>query len=325
MGKGENMRKYVSGVFFALLASGACDVTREEYATNSCELSRRECRIRYSTLSGYGRYCGTATAPCDLEDVEDEDTLSDEKPAESPEAAAPVKSDSARPAAAAPLGDRGIASPEGERYSAFEFPCVRDSQCGPGKCTDGQCYYGCQSDEQCGSGDRCSVESGLRICLPDPNPVVQCTRTAQCDDGAVCLNGTCRQSCTGTEQCTNGLDRCAVGICQPDRRPLAECVLSSECRSGFVCLDGSCVAECPPGSDGEVCLAGPIGGAPNQSIGDEPNQSVGPVLNPPSVSVDAGVSDEDEGDEDEGDEDEGDEGDEPEEADAGPPPIRDIE
>jgi hypothetical protein len=310
------MRKYVSGVFFALLASvasGACDMTREPYATNSCELSRKECRIRYSTLSGYGRYCGTATAPCDLD--EEEDATSEAKPADAPAAVAPAKTDPA-PAAAAPVqfGDRGVASPQGERYSAFEFPCQRDSQCGPGKCTDGQCYYGCQSDEQCGSGDRCSVESGLRICLPDPNPVVQCTRTAQCGDGAVCLNGLCRQSCTETEQCNNGLDRCAAGICQPDRRPLAECVLSSECRAGFVCLDGSCVAECPPGSDGEVCLAGPIGGPPNQSIGDEPNQSVGPVLNPPGVQADAGVAEEPEPE------------DEPEdEADAGLPPNQDIQ
>jgi len=314
------MRKYVAGVFFVLLASSACDVTREGYATNSCELSRKECRIRYSTLSGYGRYCGTATAPCDLSDEEEEEGATSELRPESSEAPAPAKTDSTPAAAVAPQGgDRGVASPQGERYSAFEFPCQRDSQCGPGKCTDGQCYYGCQSDEQCGSGDRCSVESGLRICLPDPNPVVECTRTAQCGDGAVCLNGSCRQSCTGTDQCNNGLDRCAVGICQPDRRPLAECVLSSECRSGFVCLDGSCVAECPPGSDGEVCLAGPIGGPPNQSIGEEPNQSVGPVLEPPRVNVDAGVSEEPEDSDEDSDEDES------EEADAGPPPIRDIE
>jgi Cys-rich repeat protein len=121
---------------------------------------------------------------------------------------------------------------------------------------EGDCYYGCQSDLQCGSGDRCAVEQGTRICLPDPNPPVTCTRSAQCSAGHVCLNGTCLQSCTETEQCKNLVDRCASGVCQPDRRPLGQCVLTSECAAGFVCLDGACVGACTEVGDAGVCLPG---------------------------------------------------------------------
>jgi hypothetical protein len=163
------------------------------------------------------------------------------------------------PSSEAQGGDRGAAPlPNPERYSAFDFACERDSQCGPGKCLQGDCYYGCQSDSQCGSGDRCAVESGTRICRPDPNPPVLCTRTAQCSGTAVCLNGSCRQTCTETEQCDNLLDRCAGGICQPDRRPLGQCVLNEECGDGLVCLDGSCVAACAS-PDAGICLVPPRG------------------------------------------------------------------
>jgi hypothetical protein len=71
----------------------------------------------------------------------------------------------------------------------------------------------------------------------------------------LCLNGSCRQTCSETEQCSNLLDRCASGVCQPDRRPLGECVLNEECPAGSVCLDGSCVDACAGAPDGGVCLA----------------------------------------------------------------------
>jgi hypothetical protein len=168
------------------------------------------------------------------------------------EVATPARSE---PALSSPADQGAAALPDARRFSAFDIACTRDSQCGPGKCVDGECFYGCQSDAQCGSGDRCSVESGTRICLPDPNPPVQCTRTAQCASGRICLNGSCRQTCSETEQCSNLLDRCASGVCQPDRRPLGQCVLNEECPAGSVCLDGSCVDACASTPDGGVCLA----------------------------------------------------------------------
>jgi len=154
--------------------------------------------------------------------------------------------------------NEGAAQPAGgDRYTAFEFPCTRDSQCGPGRCSDGNCYYGCNSDAQCGSGDRCAVESGMRICTPDPNPPIECTRSAQCEANNVCLNGGCREQCTDTAQCTNSLDRCVNGVCTPDRRPLGECVVDTECAEGLACLDGKCVEACWQGgaTDAGACVA----------------------------------------------------------------------
>jgi len=165
---------------------------------------------------------------------------------------------------------------------------------------DGDCYYGCHSDAQCGSGDRCSQETGARVCQPDPNPPVACTRTAQCAEGFACLNGGCRQQCTSTEQCTNLLDRCGSGVCVPDRRPISECVLNSECEEGLVCLDGSCVPACPEPSDAGVCLAEPpplLSGAPSPggpqaplpgTTPEQPEPDEGPVTQPPAPGDPAG-------------------------------------
>jgi len=260
---------------------------------DSCSVSRRECQVRYTPGSGYGRFCGTSVEPCAPEQITAPSQASAGEPAGQGSASPEAPSE-------APAGDRGAAPlPTPERYSAFDFPCERDSQCGPGKCLQGDCYYGCQSDLQCGSGDRCAVESGTRICRPDPNPAVLCTRTAQCSGAAVCLNGSCRQTCTETEQCDNLLDRCAGGICQPDRRPLGQCVLNEECGDGLVCLDGSCVAACAS-PDAGICLVPPRGNGelpPPVSVGvvdasvspvpvadassDVPSTDPGPATEPP--------------------------------------------
>lgn len=275
----------------ALLASG-CQPELDSRHYNSCELSRRECHLYYSVSSGYGRYCSTSSNPCPDD--------SEKKPSAAADAGASAAAPSARPAPAlSDTADQGAAAlPDARRFSAFEIACTRDSQCGPGKCIGGECFYGCQSDAQCGSGDRCSVESGTRICLPDPNPPVQCTRTAQCASGMLCLNGSCRQTCNETEQCSNLLDRCASGVCQPDRRPLGQCVLNEECPAGSVCLDGSCVDACASTPDGGVCLAPRVGeGKPaiNEQTprptlsGVEPRAFPLVDAGPPSLGTDASV------------------------------------
>ena len=110
----------------------------------------------------------------------------------------------------------------------------------------------------------------------------------QCEGGFTCLNGSCRQTCTVTEQCDNLLDRCGSGMCLPDRRPLSECVLNSECAAGLVCLDGACVAACPaPAKDG-VCLSEPEAGAtPTEAEGPS---TVEPTEPEESTSADAGAA-----------------------------------
>lgn len=282
------MRKwgFVAGATW--MVGSACIVASEPMGYGSCEQFHRECAVAYSSFTGYYRACSTVATPCPdrsessarpergaVEEDEEEESSAATPPAPSTE---PSTEESTEPEpsdlAGAPLPDR-------TRYSAFDIACARDNQCGPGKCLDGECYYGCNSDEQCGSGDRCAVESGTRICWPDPNPPVSCTRSAQCDDGFACLNGSCRQSCTETEQCNNLLDRCASGVCVPDRRPLSECVLNSECADGFVCLDGACVAACPAPAKDDVCLAEPGAAVPGD-LGATPAPAEEPSTGDPS-------------------------------------------
>jgi len=249
------MKKWMLAISAALLSGSACDLERDY---GSCGSSRRECAVQYSPSAGYGRSCRTAYGSCYEAAQRVEPNQSQSAPVPSAEDAGGNGRSLEPPASTPPKVDQGAAAlPGQQRYSAFDFPCERDSQCGPGKCLEGACYYGCQADSQCGSGDRCAVESGTRICRPDPNPPVTCTRSAQCTEQAVCLNGSCRQTCVETEECSNLLDRCAAGICQPDRRPLGQCVLNSECGAGNVCLDGSCVAACANAADGGMCLADP--------------------------------------------------------------------
>ena len=279
----------------ALLSNGACGSERDRYpGDNYCQDTHTECHLSYSAWSGYQRYCSRSNSTC-----APGQGVASHLPAAAADAGARASAGGAArapEAGAAPL-------PEAQRYSAFDIACQRDSQCGSGRCIEGACYYGCQSDSQCGTGDRCAVEQGARICMPDPNPPVQCTRSAQCGASHACLNGTCVQSCMTTEQCSNLVDRCASGICQPDRRPLGQCVLSSECAAGFACLDGACVAACAEAGDAGVCLPGsgavstvaPGGQRPEQppaviplASGDA-GSSASPPAAAPEPALDAGV------------------------------------
>jgi hypothetical protein len=263
------MSKWVFPVSAAIVLGGGCTM-KDDLSDFGCSQMVTSCRMVYSGFYGYQRECSTACADQFAgfqrgqgDDDDDDDDRGRDDAAESEAGAADEAMSAAAPTALSERDLGAAAVPDMTRYSAFDSPCVRDSQCGPGKCMDGNCYYGCQSDAQCGSGDRCSVESGVRVCLPDPNPPVECTRSAQCDDGFTCLNGGCRQTCSSTEQCDNLLDRCGSGICLPDRRPLGECVVNSECDEGLVCLDGACVPACPADQEGTgVCLAEPTPGAP---------------------------------------------------------------
>lgn len=275
-----------------LAAGSACDMQDPGSQSDSCVITRRECHVVYSPTYDYQRYCSTDDYPCYDQTSPSSKTSSASSKASHPDAgthasaaaassatSTSTKNPSEEQTGAAPL-------PDTQRYSAFDEACTRDSQCGSGKCISGDCYYGCQTDAQCGSGDRCAVETGTRICEPDPNPPVECTRTAQCKTGFECLNGSCRQTCTTTEECSNVVDRCGSGVCQPDRRPLGQCVLDQECGPGFVCLDGACVSACSGAGDAGVCLDSPAGpsAAPSTPSAAKPPASVAA----PAPTPDAG-------------------------------------
>jgi hypothetical protein len=104
-----------------------------------------------------------------------------------------------------------------------------------------RCFAACETDAECGIADRCSVESGRRLCMPDPNPVVRCDHSADCRSGQTCVDGTCHAPCDVDTDCADPQDRCLFNLCFADRRPIAECVLNLECTTGLVCLDGRCV------------------------------------------------------------------------------------
>lgn len=250
------MSKWVFAEVATIMLVGACTMDDNGWMPPGCEQSITTCRMIHSDYYGYRRACKTTceqpVAP------EREATVNGEAETDIDEVGATKNAETATALSVVERELGAAPAPDSTRYSAFEGPCVRDSQCGPGQCKNGNCYYGCQSDAQCGSGDRCSVENGMRVCLPDPMPAVKCTRSAQCDDGYTCLDGGCRQICTSTEQCSNLLDRCGSGVCLPDRRPLGECVVNSECDAGLVCLDGACVPACPAEEEGGVCLTEPI-------------------------------------------------------------------
>jgi hypothetical protein len=273
-----------------LTVGSACRVQDQDSQSDSCVITRRECHVVYSPTYDYDRYCSTDDYPCDPPSSSPKTPSSNSAHADAGThtTAGAASSAAATSAQAHPEGQSGAAPlPDTRRYSAFDEACTRDSQCGSGKCISGECFYGCQSDAQCGSGDRCAVETGTRICEPDPNPPVECTRTAQCQTGFECLNGSCRQTCSTTEECTNVVDRCASGVCQPDRRPLGQCVLDQECGPGLVCLDGACVSACAEAAgDGGVCLDSPTAPGVTATVkpsSAEPRAVVAAPASPPDA------------------------------------------
>jgi hypothetical protein len=136
----------------------------------------------------------------------------------------------------------GTSGAVGGRIRRLDFSCVRDTQCGAGECSAGLCYLACESDTECGTADRCSVETGRRLCMPDPNPPVRCDESAICRADQTCVDGACHDPCDADADCANLEDRCVQHLCFPDRRPIAECVLNVECAADLVCLDGRCVS-----------------------------------------------------------------------------------
>ena len=251
-----NQMRVIATTCIVSLFGVACEMRDDFPGYDVCSVDR--CRVAYTPI-GYQRQCSPPPPGCYAPPVQSspqsaalEGGAGAAQPSPSAAGGAAAGVSAAPSATTSPLDMAG--TPGTRRYSAFEIRCERDSQCGPGRCIEGDCYYGCHSDAQCGSGDRCAADTGTRICLPDPNPAVECTRTAQCKSGFACLDGACRQSCDTTEDCDNILDRCGSGVCLPDRRPLGECVFNSECGEGLVCLDGTCVAACAPDETDGVCL-----------------------------------------------------------------------
>lgn len=203
-----------------------------------------DCYVEYSPGYGYSRVCDVAVEPLVCIDVDD----ADYGPRRYPR---PVSSDGASGGAggtssagsAGSGGEGGSGSEEPSEPDGFDFPCARDAQCGTGLCREGECFYGCAADTDCGTADRCTPVDTVSVCKAGEEPVIECTRSAECAFEQVCLNAACHDSCTLTSDCSNELDRCVTGVCVPDRRVVSECLLDRECPSGEACIDATCQAR----------------------------------------------------------------------------------
>ena len=201
--------------------------------------------------------------------------------------------DDASSAAEASAGDGGGASPaDGSNTSdaatTSTVSCNADSTCGGdgALCIDGQCVPQsglCSDTSQCASPGaacvngvclpRCSLEApscaqgyecdyNRNVC--DVN-AAQCSTSAACQGGSVCVDGRCVTPCTSTEAgsaCPSGLV-CVNGGCIPDQGVVAfPCVndgkggsLANMCGASQTCLHHSCYDNC--GTDaGTSCGSG---------------------------------------------------------------------
>lgn len=142
----------------------------------------------------------------------------------------------------------GVATPEG---------CSDTRPCAPGKgCHNGACAAGCNTDEDCGSGEYCALEAG-QFCQPVSPP--SCPDTP-CSDAQVCIEGLC-----GTQ---TGMACGANPFSPADGCPADHACLSQVHVDGFLVEEAQCYglpscapgATCPVGSMGARCSEGVIDG-----------------------------------------------------------------
>ncbi|MFT5431971.1 MAG: hypothetical protein ACI9OJ_002669, partial [Myxococcota bacterium] len=99
------------------------------------------------------------------------------------------------------------------------------------------------------------------LCLPNLEPANECSLSAQCGAGRICLNATCVTTCDVSTDCTAGNFCGPNSLCVLDDRPILQCLVNSDCADS--CVDGRCVATCQagvvPSTCGENNLCTPYG------------------------------------------------------------------
>lgn len=114
----------------------------------------------------------------------------------------------------------------------------------------------CFSSDNCAPGESCVANECI---APDG----ECTRDADCGQGAVCRNFQCVDS--SEPECVNGENDCASdqicvdGQCE-ERSSSGMCTENEDCRGDAVCVDGDCLSRCQDRSDcktsSEICRQG---------------------------------------------------------------------
>lgn len=122
-----------------------------------------------------------------------------------------------------------------------ELDCALDGDTSGRVCTDGVCGFAdCAFDAQCGT----------RICVDGQcAPNVPCIRDTDCDDGALCVDNSCRPPCQSDDDCGVsvggfGLNACVDGEC------LQRCFGDATCFGGGLCDNNVCIEpECEDAAD----------------------------------------------------------------------------
>jgi hypothetical protein len=246
------MRRTLLLLSTLVLGWGGC-VVRADSDADCAEGESYDCYVEYSPDYGYSRVCDVVVDPLVCIDFSDDDADNAgrthyRRPAGAGSGTSSGGSSAAGVGGASSLGEAGSSAAGGSsggsaEADGFDFPCERDAQCGTGLCIEGECFYGCAADTDCGTADTCSLLNGVSVCLSAQDPVINCTRSADCGFEQVCLNASCHDSCSLTSDCSNDLDRCVGRVCVPDRRVVSECLLDRECAAGEVCIDATCQAR----------------------------------------------------------------------------------
>ncbi len=225
-----------------MLSAGACVLHADE---DGCSYDEEfACYLEYTPGYGYERVCEWTVDPLICVELGDDD----DAPRYTRYPRRRVGGSASGDGSASGGGSTGGGAqepstevpPEPAPGVGTDVPCTRDGQCGTGVCSEGLCFYGCADPGECGTGDVCEAVGSVLVCRTPEEPVVQCTRSAECGNGQVCLNAVCHDSCEMTSDCSNALDRCVDAICVPDRSIVSECLLDRECGDGQVCIDASC-------------------------------------------------------------------------------------
>jgi hypothetical protein len=228
-----------------LLVCGGCVVHADDSGCDGDD-EVYDCYVEYRPGYGYQRVCDVVDPLVCIELGDDDEDGPRPRPLSESSAGTSGQAGSSGAGGAggstsSGSGTAGAASGSADP-DAFDFPCARDAQCGTGLCIEGECFYGCAADTDCGTADTCTAVGAVNVCQASDDPAISCTRSAECGFEQVCLNAACHDSCELTSDCNNELDRCVAGVCVPDRRVVAECLLDRECPSGQVCIDAACQA-----------------------------------------------------------------------------------
>ena len=123
--------------------------------------------------------------------------------------------------------------------------CVVNSDCGDGICLNAECFFACDSDASCPSGQQCDAGQ----CMPIAADEHECTFNGECGPSRICIEGLCHGVCQEDSQCGTN-EFCGEGLCKADTAPVIQCSGPNSCSAGESCVNGKCLNPC---SDDNLC------------------------------------------------------------------------